>query len=354
MIMTINVGIIDDSVLVRSTLKKMLDKEPDFSVAGVSKDVYEGRSMILEHDPDVLTLDVEMPKMDGITFLERLMEHHPIPVVMVSSLTQKTSRKGMEALDKGAVEIVPKPDGDRVDSMKSLRDDLLPKLRAAYKARENISRSRDESSSKTSPDEQIELPTSQYDGIIIGSSTGGVKALSKIFKELESDLPPILVVQHMPPVFTKNFADRLNGSSPVSVAEGSGKVIVQEGEALLAPGDQHLEVKRFVREGGIEVQLTDAPKVHSQKPSVDVLFKSACQAMTDQNILSIVLTGMGKDGRDGAIELNDNGATVVVQDRSSSTIYGMPKQVKKNVPSAIECPLQRIPSLMNSTKLSKT
>jgi two-component system chemotaxis response regulator CheB len=351
--MTIRVGIIDDSLMVRSALEKMIDSESAFTVAGTAEDVYEGRSMLLEEDPDVLTLDVEMPRMDGLTFLEKLMQHQPMPVVMVSSLTSKTSRKGMEALETGAVELVAKPDGDKTNSIQSLRDDLIPKLEAAYRARDQIATNGDVSRHNQTSGNQPDLPEKNYDVILIGSSTGGVKALRTIFENIQGDLPPILIVQHMPPVFTKNFAERLNSLSEPQVSEATDGQTLRSGEACLAPGDKHMAVRRLKGSGNATVTLNEDDKVHSQRPSVDILFESASREMKNQNVLSITLTGMGKDGRDGATALENQGATIVVQDRTSSTIYGMPKQVKENVQSAIECPLEGIASLMNSTKLTK-
>lgn len=345
--MTIKVGIIDDSMMVRSALKKMIQSEAEFTVVGTCKDVYEGRSMILNEEPDVITLDVEMPRMDGLTFLERLMEHNPMPVVMVSSLTSKTSRKGMEALEKGAVELVAKPDGDNTNSIQSLHDSLIPKLKAAYQARDQITGPGATAGDDQATQEKINLPEEQYDLILIGSSTGGVEALRTIFEDLSGELPPILIVQHMPPIFTSKFAERLNGLSEPQVSEASDGQTLHTGEACLAPGDMHMAVRRLNSTGKAKVTLTEDSKVHSQRPAVDVLFKSVSHKVSNQNILSIVLTGMGKDGRDGAIELDKKGATILVQNRATSTIYGMPKQVNENVPSAIECPLNDIASLMN-------
>lgn len=343
--MTITVGIVDDSVMVLSVLENMIDGHPDFEVVGKASDVYEARTMLLEKEPDVLTLDVEMPKMDGITFLERLMEHQPMPVVMVSSLTRQTSRKGMEALEKGAVEVVGKPDGDSSNSIKQLEDKLIPKLHAAYKARKTIES--DQTSTSDQNEEGPELDHAHYDMILIGSSTGGVDAIKHIFSELEDGLPPILVVQHMPPVFTRQFSERINENSPVEFHEAEDGDSIGTGEALLAPGDQHMKVRRLNSSGTVKVQLDEDEKIHSQRPAVEVLFGSAARQAGDANLLGLVLTGMGKDGRDGSRALDRTGATILTQDEESSVVYGMPKRVREAVDSAQEVPLDRMPDVLN-------
>lgn len=343
--MVIEVGIVDDSLMVRSTLEKIINGYDDFRVVGTAKDVYEARTMLLEEEPDVLTLDVEMPKMDGISFLKRLMEHHPMPVVMVSSLTKKTSRKGMEALDQGAVDVVAKPSGDKSDSIRALEEELMPKLRAAYRARHSIDK---DTLNTSSEDSGLELEHDAYDLILIGSSTGGVDAIKEIFSDLRNDLPPILIVQHMPPVFTEQFAERINDLSKVDLRQASDRNTAGQGQALLAPGDQHMIVRRVNRSGNARVNLDDSDPIYSQKPSVEKLFQSAA-GRVDGNILAAVLTGMGKDGRDGAKMLAEEGATILAQDEESSTVYGMPKQVKENVPGANTIALDQIAEVLNRT-----
>lgn len=345
--MTIKVGIVDDSVVVRSVLEKIIDNEPEFKVVGKSEDVFSARTMIMNVNPDVITLDVEMPKMDGLTFLERLMEHQPMPVVMVSSLTKSTSRKGMEALDKGAVEIVAKPSGDKSDSIHALEDELLTKLKAAYRARNQllIDRRSQSRQKKNGPD--VELSRNHFQAVLIGSSTGGVQALQTIFEELTADLPPLLVVQHMPPVFTEQFSRRLNELSKIRVAEATEGDRVESGQALLAPGDHHMLVRRRNQSGAVKVTLNQDERVHSQRPSVDVLFTNASEKLDPEKILAMVLTGMGKDGRDGCVVLEQKSSTILVQDEASSTVYGMPKQVSQHVKSAREMSLRQIAPFLN-------
>ncbi len=344
--MAIKVGIVDDSSMVRSALGKIVNEDDNLEVVGKSKDVYEARTMIMEENPDVLTLDVEMPKMDGITFLERLMEHQPMPVVMVSSLTDRSSKKGLKALEIGAINVVTKPDGDQSNSIRQLKDELIPKIEAAYRS-DSPTSSTAKSSETPKQSSSVQLPYDRYDAVLIGSSTGGVSTLRTIFDDLSGNLPPVLVVQHMPPVFTSKFAERLDRLSNLTVGESESTDRVHHGEALLAPGDQNLKVVQKKANDAVKVQTSEEPKVHSQRPSVDRLFESAGQNMADATILAIVLTGMGKDGRDGAQKLAERNATILAQDESSCTVYGMPKQVRDNVPSAQTIKLSEIPPLLN-------
>lgn len=344
--MVTTVGIVDDSVVVRSALKKVIDSDPEFSVIGTAADPFEAREMILEDEPDVITLDVEMPKLDGLTFLERIMEHHPMPVVMVSSLTESTSRKGMKALELGAVDVVGKPSGDSRDSIQELKEDLMPKLRAAARVdqksgTDTSTASIDEGSPKTS----VTVPES-VNLIVIGASTGGTNVLLEIFSKLPKGLPPILIAQHMPPVFTEQFADHLDDESVISVVESEEEGYVDRSEAVLAEGDHHLVVDGKPRGSRVHYSTNEDEKVCFQRPAVDPLFESAARHGKD-SVLGIVLTGMGKDGLEGSRTLTDRGGKVLVQDEDSCTVYGMPKQVKNNVEGATEVPLAEIPSVLD-------
>lgn len=345
--MVTTVGIVDDSVVVRSALKTVIDADPEFEVIGKAGDPFEAREMILDEDPDVLTLDVEMPKLDGLTFLERIMEHHPMPVVMVSSLTESTSRKGMRALELGAVDVVGKPSGDSRDSIQELSEELMPKLRAAAE----VSR-RDGSGSVTSSIEDSAHETSHSVGgdvnlIVLGASTGGTNVLLEIFRELPSGLPPILIAQHMPPVFTGQFADHLDEESTVSVTEAGEEGYVNRSEAVLAEGDHHLIVDGKPRGNRVHYSSNDDEKVCFQRPAVDPLFESAARHGRD-SVLGIILTGMGKDGVEGSRAIAKAGGTVFTQDEESCTVYGMPKQVASQVEEASEIRLEEIPALLGS------
>ena len=339
--MVTKVGIVDDSVIARTVLEDIIDSEPGFKVVGKAGDPFQAREMIFDNKPDILTLDVEMPRLDGISFLKSLMENFPLPVIMVSSLTERSSKKGMRALELGAVDIVCKPQGDSRDSLRSLKDDLIPKLKAAAKADVKKIEKKEKKKKK---ELSISLP-SRVDGIVIGSSTGGTKALRKIFKDLPRGLPPILICQHMPPVFTTHFSKGLNELSDLKVREAKSKDKVKSGEVLLAPGDYHMVISGRAKSSGIPVELTEDAEVNFQRPAVDPLFSTAAKYLKDK-VVSITLTGMGKDGRNGAKDLEQAGATILVQDEETSTVYGMPKQVKNNVKSAQEFALQDLASIL--------
>jgi two-component system chemotaxis response regulator CheB len=334
--MTIRVGIVDDSVVVRSSLESILGSHSDFEVVGTAGDPFEAREMIFEKEPDVLTLDVEMPRLDGLTFLERIMEHKPMPVVMVSSLTQKTSRKGLKALELGAVDVIGKPSGDKSDSIRELEDELVRTLKAAAEAHLDTGGRKEKDRGG-----DVELPD-RVDAILIGSSTGGTKALRKVFKDLEAGLPPILICQHMPSVFTEQFAQHLDESSPLDVWEARDGDQVETSQAVVAPGDQHL----VVTGRGVKVGLDDGDKRCHQRPAVDPLFETGADVLGNR-ALGVVMTGMGKDGREGAQALAKKGATILVQSEESCTVYGMPQQVKQAVPEAIDVDLGDMARVLN-------
>lgn len=334
--MSIRVGIVDDSVVVRSSLENILGNHPEFEVVGTAGDPFEAREMIFEKEPDVLTLDVEMPRLDGLTFLERIMEHKPMPVVMVSSLTQKTSRKGLKALELGAVEVIGKPSGDKSDSIRDLEEELVRTLKAAAEAQlDSGARRRKDRGGR------VELP-SRVDAILIGSSTGGTKALRKVFKDLQVGLPPILICQHMPEVFTRQFAKHLDERSPLEVWEAEDGDRVETSQAVVAPGDHHL----VVTGRGVRVGLDDGDKRCHQRPAVNPLFETAASVL-GKRALGVVMTGMGKDGREGAIKLAEKGGTLLVQSEQSCTVYGMPQQVKNAVPEAMDVDLDDIAMVLN-------
>lgn len=360
----IRVGIVDDSAMVRTILKRIIEQEKGFKVVGSTGDVYAARSMILQEKPDVLTLDVEMPGMDGLEFLERLMTHYPIPVIMVSSLTTRSSVKGIRALELGAVEVVGKPRGDSPDSIRALKDELIAKLRIAARANipppmKRMQAAREKTTSKTArhptipssdwkvTDVKASLPLNEsIDAIVIGSSTGGILALRTIFSDLPRGLPPLFIVQHMPATFTKRFAQHLNQITEIDVREAQDNDYASRSDALIAPGNYHMLIHRKDISGRIKVRLEQSPKIHYQRPAVDPLFISAAEKL-GKRVLALVLTGMGKDGLKGSIALSKVGGTILVQDEKSCTVYGMPAQVKKNIDSALEVPLSKIASVLS-------
>jgi len=319
----IRVLIVDDSALMREMLTSILSSDPGIEVVGAANDPIQARTMIKELNPDVLTLDVEMPRMDGISFLEKIMRLRPMPVVMVSTLTQKHADITVRALEMGAVDVVGKPTIDMKTGMEERRDELIAKVRAAASVRIAAA------GRGAAPPRPAAAPVKAGPGfrttdmvVAIGSSTGGVEALREVIGGLPPDSPPVVVTQHMPGGFTRSFADRLNTLSAVSVAEAGDGARILPGHVYIAPGDHHLQV---VRSGGTYVcRLHDGAPVSGHRPSVDVLFDSLAAA-AGSNGVGVILTGMGKDGAVGLKAMRDAGARTIGQDEDTSLVYGMPK-----------------------------
>jgi two-component system, chemotaxis family, protein-glutamate methylesterase/glutaminase len=315
----IRVLVVDDSAMVRAFLKRELSSAPDIEVVDTATDPFHARELIAKHKPDVLTLDIEMPRMDGITFLLKLMEHHPIPTVIFSSLTTKGSAMVLEAMQAGAVEVVCK--GSSAYSAGEARDELLRAVRAASKAKLH---KREANSGATSGKIQTNshLTTTTNKVIAIGASTGGTIALEHIFRALPGNMPGMVVSQHMPREFTAHFAKRLNQLCDMNIQESKGGELIVTGQAFIAPGGKHLKV---IRQGGNYVtQLDDGPMVHFQKPSCDVMFQSVAE-QCGKNAVGMILTGMGADGAAGLLAMRQKGAHTLGQDEKSCIVYGMPK-----------------------------
>lgn len=313
----IGVVIVDDSALIRNLLNEILSSDPNITVLGRAADPYQAREIIRETNPDVVTLDVEMPKMDGLSFLEKIMKLRPTPVVMISSLTQKGADITLQALEIGAVDYVGKPQIDLSTGMEKLADEILTKVKNAAKA--NLSAQR------ASTSQQKPILTSGYQStekiIAIGASTGGVEAISYVISEMPADCPAIAIVQHMPKAFTKSFADRLNGSVAPRVTEAENGARMLPGHVYIAPGDLHMAI---AKSGADYVcRLEDGPLISGHKPSVDHIFHSVAKTI-GANAVGVILTGMGRDGAEGLLEMRKAGAKTIGQDEASSTIYGMP------------------------------
>jgi two-component system chemotaxis response regulator CheB len=306
----IKVLIVDDSALIRQLLTSALSSDPEIEVVGAAPDPLIARSMIKELNPDVLTLDVEMPNMDGISFLEKIMRLRPMPVVMVSTLTQKGAAITMQALEMGAVDFVPKPTLDIKHALEEIKQELISKVKMA-----------------STPKRLTPGPGFNSTDIIvaIGSSTGGVEALKEVITVLPPDSPPILITQHMPPRFTGSFAARLDSLSAVAVSEAKDNVRVFPGHVYIAPGDYHLTLYRSG--GHYYTRLNHDPPVSGHRPSVDVLFNSVAEH-AGHNAIGVILTGMGKDGAAGLKKMLEAGAQTIGQDESTSLVYGMPKAAK--------------------------
>lgn len=319
----IKVLIIDDSALVRNILEKGLSLDPTLDIVGSAPDVYIGRDKIIELNPDVVTLDIEMPKMDGLEFLKRLMPQYPIPVVVVSSLTQRGKEITLKALEYGAIDFVPKPSSDVASGLSSMLLELRTKIKIASYA--NISHwkighiNSDKFRIKYNP---TSLSESTDKVIAIGSSTGGTEALRKILPMFPANTPGIVIAQHMPSGFTNAFAKSLNEACSMEVKEAENDDRVRLGRILIAPGDFHLTV--FRSGGYYQAKLLKTDKVNGHRPSVDVLMHSVAKYV-GKNAVGIMLTGMGGDGAKGMKDMKDQGAYNVAQDENTSVIYGMPK-----------------------------
>jgi len=323
--MTIKVLIVDDSALIRSVMKEIVSSQRDMEVVGVAPDPIVARDLIKQTNPDVLTLDVEMPRMDGLDFLEKLMRLRPMPVVMVSSLTERGSEITLRALELGAVDFVTKPKLSIQSGMREYTDLIADKIRAAAAARIRP---------RTMPHPDAakgggELPairnplTSSEKLIIIGASTGGTEAIKDFLVQMPSDCPGILITQHMPEGFTRSFAKRLDGLCKISVQEAAGGERVLPGHAYIAPGHSHL---LLARSGANYVtKLDQGPPVNRHRPSVDVLFESAA-ACAGKNAVGVILTGMGKDGAQGMLRMKEAGAYNFAQDEASCVVFGMPRE----------------------------
>ncbi|NHZ37748.1 MULTISPECIES: chemotaxis response regulator protein-glutamate methylesterase [Massilia] len=320
--MKIKVLIVDDSALIRSVMSEIISSQPDMEVVGVAPDPLVARELIKQTNPDVLTLDVEMPKMDGLDFLEKLMRLRPMPVVMVSSLTERGSEITMRALELGAVDFVTKPKISIQSGMREYTELISDKIRAASKARIKPRTVTAEKASGALPALRNPL-TSSEKLIIIGASTGGTEAIREFLMQMPSDCPGILIAQHMPEGFTTSFARRLDTLCKISVREAAGDERVLPGHAYIAPGHSHLLLARSGANYVTRIEQTDP--VNRHRPSVDVLFRSAAQA-AGKNAVGVILTGMGKDGAAGMLEMKTAGAYNFAQDEASCVVFGMPRE----------------------------
>ncbi|MHB0774116.1 protein-glutamate methylesterase/protein-glutamine glutaminase [Halomonas sp. WWR20] len=316
----IQVLCVDDSALIRDLMSEIINSQPDMEVVATAPDPLVARDLIKRTNPDVLTLDVEMPRMDGLDFLERLMRLRPMPVVMVSSLTQKGSEITLRALELGAVDFVAKPEIGIRDGMREYTQLIADKIRVAAKSRPRTLR-RDTQTQASAPLNAPLLSSEKL--IIIGASTGGTEAIRSVLEPLPANSPAILITQHMPGGFTRSFAERLNRLCRITVKEAEDGERVLPGHAYIAPGDHHLKLARSG--ANYVVRLDDGPPVNRHRPSVDVLFHSAAQS-AGRNAVGVILTGMGKDGAAGLLEMRQAGAHTLAQDEESCVVFGMPRE----------------------------
>ena len=333
----IRVLIVDDSASVRQTLTDILSADPDIAVIGAACDPYAAARRIAQEVPDVITLDVEMPRMDGITFLRRLMAQHPVPVVMCSSLADESSATLMQALEAGAVDVIPKPRVDTKQFLMELSVRICDTVKAAARANlkqlppksaplaskaqpAGAAQARPERSALPARNAMLRMPETV---VCMGASTGGTESLRVVLEALPADCPAIVIVQHMPEKFTAAFARRLDSLCAAEVKEAEDGDAVLKGRVLIAPGNRHTALKR--NGAGFHVSVKDGPLVSRHRPSVDVLFRSAAQC-AGRNATGILMTGMGSDGADGLLEMRNAGAATVVQDEASCVVFGMPKE----------------------------
>ena len=357
----IKVLIVDDSLVVRKMLSRILGDDPMIEVVGTAEDPYDAEGKIISLNPDVLTLDIEMPKMDGLTFLKILMEKRPMPVIVMSSLSQGGSSYAIDALQFGAVEVLAKPYGPY--SVGAVGAQLVDKVKAAaasvkrigiLKSSFNAARARP-AGPTVKPLAAAPVPGvapvrfHPRQLIALGASTGGTEALKEVLVALPADMPPIVVVQHIPPYFSKAFADRLNGLCQLSVKEAEEGDYAKQGTCLIAPGDFHMVVNWTAQ--GYQVSLKKGPQVWHQRPAVDILFKTAAEA-AGKYCTAALLTGMGRDGAEGLLAIRNKGAVTFAQDEATSVVYGMPKAAAELGAAQKILPLQKIAGALREAVLA--
>lgn len=313
--------IVDDQRSVRSMIKRWIETDPNWEVVGEASNPFEARDLIIDKQPDVMTLDVHMPEMDGIEFLKKLLPQHPMPVIMISSSTIEGTSITLEALDAGAFDYVTKPSGTP-ESLIEAKEDLLSKLNEAlhYNFSNEHSLKKSITPDSGSPKKRTSFKKKL---ILIGSSTGGTTALRKLLEDADETFPPILVAQHMPENFTALFAGRLNAELKINVVEAKDKQQLQNGTVYIAPGNYHLSVQKFA--GDLYTKITQTDKVNGHRPSVDVLFESVVQNDIASSSIAVILTGMGSDGAKGLLNLKNNGCLTLGQNKETCVVYGMPK-----------------------------
>ncbi len=345
----IKILIVDDSALVRKILTEILSSDKDIEVVGTAPDPFIARDKIKQLKPDVITLDVEMPKMDGVTFLRNLMRLHPLPVVMISSLTEQGADITFDALEAGAIDFVAKPKIDVKDGLQEYTEEIIEKVKAAVKAKVGIVSTTNATAKpvekKLSADSVIQKQIAKKrfkttDQIIaLGASTGGTEAIKEVLMQMPADSPGMVISQHIPEAFSAPFAERMNGASAMTVCEAKDGQQILPGYVYIAPGSHHLLVER----NGAQYicRLNDGERVNRHKPSVDVMFRSVAQNV-GPNAIGVILTGMGDDGARGLLEMKETGAKTMVQDEKTSVVWGMPGSAAKLGAADKEYPLNQI------------
>jgi two-component system chemotaxis response regulator CheB len=350
----IRVLIVDDSALVRKTLTDLLTTDPDIEIMGTASDPFVAAQKMKNEVPDVMTLDVEMPRMDGITFLKKIMSQHPIPVIICSTLTEKGTETGFKALEYGAIDVITKPKLGTRQFLEESKVRICDAVKAAARARVKRIVPQKKAQPKLTADAVIAKPSSRAmvktteKIVVIGASTGGTEALSTFLEALPRDSPGIVIVQHMPENFTASFARRLDLSCHVNVKEAVDNDSVLRGRVLIAPGNFHLLLKRSGAR--YHVQIKSGPLVSRHRPSVDVLFRSTAR-YAGANAIGVIMTGMGDDGAQGMLEMKEAGAYTIAQDEATSVVFGMPHEAIKRGGVDKILPLKSIaPFIVQETK----
>lgn len=333
----IRVLIVDDSAVVRQIFTQELTRDPEIEVVGTAPDPYVARDKIVELKPDVITLDIEMPRMDGVTFLRKLMRHYPLPAIIVSSLTAKGGDLAFEALQAGAVDVMCKPGSSYTVGDMSV--ELVDKIKAAAHVNVKARAAAVVAAAASGKKPLLAMTRTTNKVIAMGASTGGTEALATVLSTMPANAPGIVIVQHMPELFTRSFAERLNRLCAMEVKEARDGDTVVPGRALLAPGNYHMLLRRSGASYYVEVK--SGPLVSRHRPSVDVLFKSVAR-YAGRNAVGVIMTGMGADGADGMKEMHDNGAETVAQDEASCVVFGMPKEAIARGGASHVVPLDRI------------
>jgi len=338
----VRVLVADDSALMRKIISDVVNSDPSLEVIATARNGEEAYQKVLALNPDVVTMDIEMPVMDGLTTLEKLMKDHPVPVIMLSALTQKGAAATITALEKGAVDFIAKPSGTISVDLAKLSQEIIAKIKTAAEvkvSRFKMAMPKPEASPARIPPDLRSLVQGQFALVVMGTSTGGPKALHEVMSSLPSGLnAAILIVQHMPPGFTRSLAQRLDSVSQFAVKEAEDGDIIERGKAYIAPGNYHMEIKS--QKDKHVIQLSQAPQVNGHRPSVDVLFNSAAKVKDTK--VGVIMTGMGSDGAMGMKALKESGVVTIGESAETSVVYGMPKAAFKLGVVDYEVPLYRI------------
>lgn len=345
--MPIRVLVIDDSAVMRQIVSEIVNSEPDMEVVGHGEDPLAARELIKALNPDVVTLDIEMPRMDGITFLEKLMRLRPMPVIMISALTEHNAEVTLRALELGAVDYVTKPGTHDPGGMQKFASEIVEKLRlgAALKQRLACRRPLHDPPIRIAKHDPFPAGKANSTVVCIGASTGGIEAIKQILMQLTPTSPPTLIAQHLPEVYTRAFAERMNKLCQIAVLEAQGNELLAPGHAFVAPGHSHLRLKTTGH--GYMTQVDRNPPINRHRPSVDALFHSAAEVAGSHGI-GVLLTGMGKDGAEGLRAMRERGAFTIAQDEASSVIFGMPRSAIELGAACVVLPLDAIASAIEA------